>query len=343
MKSFRDMNRRVVAVVFLTLLGLATGFAYLVGQQHLFSSGYELSAVFSDTGGLTTGQDVRVAGVRSGRVTGIHPDFQHGHVIVTMEVDSGIHLGTGTHADVELSTLLGGRYVRLSGPVGHPYLENLSATRRQIPVERTSVPFTITDALQNATRFTDTIDTKTIDKLLDETAKIKTPTATKLQQMLANFNTLAGLLNDDAPQIKDLIAKSKQLTGTLAAKDTQLRQIIDASQKLLNTLVARRDELRQTLGQGSRLVRTLTATIDQHQKDLDNLLSSLHLLTTKLSVNMDALNTDLSLLGPTFTLVGGVKSPNKNDHWLEGLLTGLGPLQPPGPVSSKINQSSSGG
>jgi phospholipid/cholesterol/gamma-HCH transport system substrate-binding protein len=336
-KSFRDRNRRVVAVVFLTVLALATGLAYLIGQQHLLTSGYEVSAVFSDTGGLTTGQDVRVAGVRSGRVTGIHPDFQHGHVVVTMEVNSGIHLGADTHADVELSTLLGGRYVKLSGPVGHPYLENLSSGRRQIPLTRTSVPFTVTDALQNATKFTDTIDAKTIGKLLDETAKIKTPTSAKLQQMLTNFNTLAGLLNDDAPQIKDLIAKSKQLTGTLAAKDTQLRQIIDAGQTLLNALVARRDELRQSLGQGSQLVRTLTATIDQHQKDLDNLLSSLHLLSTKLAVNMDALNTDLSLLGPTFTLVGGVKSPSKNDHWLEALLTGLGPLQPPGPVSSKIN------
>jgi len=342
-KSFRDVNKRVVAVVFLSLLGLATGFAYLVGQQHVFSSGYEVSAVFSDTGGLTAGQDVRVAGVRSGRVTGIHPDFQHGHVIVTMEVDSGIHLGANTHADVELSTLLGGRYVRLSGPVGHPYLDQVSAGRRRIPLERTSVPFTVTDALQSATKLTNTIDPKTINKLLDETAKIKTPTSEKLKEMLANFNTLAGLLNDDAPQIKDLIAKSNQLTGTLAAKDDKLRQIIDASQTLLNALVARRNELRQTLGQGSRLVQTLTTTIDQHQKDLDNLLSSLHLLTTKLSVNMDALNTDLALLGPTFTLVGGVKSPNKNDHWIEGLLTGLGPLQPPGPISSRINSSSSGG
>jgi phospholipid/cholesterol/gamma-HCH transport system substrate-binding protein len=339
MKSFRDANKRVVAVVFLSLLGLGTAFAYLVGQQHLFSGGYEVSAVFSDTGGLTTGQDVRVAGVRSGRVTGIHPDFQHGRVIVTMSVDGGIHLGRDTHADVELSTLLGGRYVKLSGAVGRPYLDQLPAGQRRIPIERTTVPFTVTDALQNATKLTQTIEPKTINKLLDETAKIKTPTQEKLRQMLANFNTLAGLLNDDAPQIKDLIARSKQLTGTLAAKDDKLRQIIDSSQTLLDALVARRGELSRTLGQGSTLVRTLTGTIDRNQKELDNLLSSLHLLTTRLSVNMDALNTDLSLLGPTFTLVGGVKSPNPHDHWVEGLLTGLGPLQPPGPVSSKINGS----
>jgi len=339
MKSFRDTNKRVVAVVFLALLGLFTAFAYAIGQQHLFSGGYEVSAVFPDTGGLTTGQDVRVAGVRSGRVTGIHPDFQHGRVVVTMSVDSGIHLGTDTHADIELSTLLGGRYVKLSGPVGKPYLEQLPAARRQIPPERTTVPFTVTDALQNATKLTQTIDPKTISNLLDETAKIKTPTQAKLRQMLANFNTLAGLLNDDSPQIKDLIARSKDITGTLASKDDQLRQIIDASQTLLDALVARRDELTRTLGQGSTLVRTLTTTIDQHQRELDDLLSSLHLLTTRLSVNMDALNTDLALLGPTFTLVGGVKSPNPHDHWVEGLLTGLGPLQPPGPVSTKINGS----
>lgn len=342
LKSFRDANKRVVAVAFLTAMVMGTSFAFAVGQLHLFSGGYEISAVFPDTGGVTTGQDIRVAGVRSGRVTGIHPDFGHGHVVITMQVDSGIHLGRDTRADVELSTLLGGRFVKLSGPVGHPYLEELPRSRRTIPLDRTGVPYTVTDALQNTTRITNGIDYSQVGKLLDETGKIRTPTQDQLRQMLANFNQLAGVLNDDSPYIKQLIADSKQITGTLAAKDDQLARIIDASQTLLGALVKRRDELRATLGQGSELVRTLSGTIDRHKAELDGLLANLHLLTTRLAPNVDALNTDFVLLGPTFTQVAGVAPANPGNHWIEGLLTGLGPLQPPGPIATRHNPTTGG-
>jgi phospholipid/cholesterol/gamma-HCH transport system substrate-binding protein len=47
---------------------------------------------------------------------------------------------------------------------------------------------------------------------------------------------------------------------------------------------------------------------------------------------MDALNTDFSLLGPTFQQVANLKG---NGPWIEGVLTGLGPLQPPGPISTR--------
>ncbi|NED59257.1 MCE family protein, partial [Micromonospora aurantiaca] len=57
-----------------------------------------------------------------------------------------------------------------------------------------------------------------------------------------------------------------------------------------------------------------------------------HLLTTRLAPNMDALNTDFSLLGPTFQQVANLKG---NGNWIEGVLTGLGPLQPPGPISTR--------
>lgn len=342
LKSFRDLNKRAVAVVFLTAIALFTAFAFAVGQFHLLSGGYEVSAVFPDSGGLVTGQDVRVAGVRSGRVSGVRPDFRHGYVIVTMQVDSGIHLGPQTRADIELSTLLGGRFVKLSGPVGHPYLDELPGARRTIPLTRTGVPYTVTDALSNTTRISNGIDYNQVSKLLDETGKIRTPTQDQLRLMLSNFNQLAGVLNDNSPYIKSLIQDSKQITGTLAAKDRQLATIIDAGQTLLDSLVKRRDELRTTLGEGSTLVRTLSATIDRHKAELDGLLADLHLLTTRLAPNVDALNTDLALLGPTFTQVAGVAPANPNEHWIEGLLTGLGPLQPPGPISSPHNAPAGG-
>ncbi len=332
LKSLRDVNQKVVAIVTLTALGAGCVFAFAIGQLHLFDRGYTMSGEFSDTAGLKKGQDVRVAGVKSGRITSVEPDFEHGKIIVKWHVNAGIDLGPKTRAEIQTTTLLGGRYLRLSGPVSKPYMADVPESRRRIPLDRTSVPFTVPDALEGAQNIVGKLDEKSIDKLLTEVNKIRSPGAAKLNRVLTNVQDLSRMLNDSYPQIQRLIESSKTITGTLASKDEQLREIINSSQVLLQALVRRRNELAATIGQGNRTVQTLSNVISKNQKQLDSLLDNLHLLTTRLAPNMDALNTDFSLLGPTFQQVANLKG---NGPWIEGVLTGLGPLQPPGPISTR--------
>ncbi|MFC4911562.1 MCE family protein [Actinomadura gamaensis] len=331
--SLRDVNQKLVAVGTLAVIGAGCVFAFAVGQLHLFDQGYTMSGVFSDTAGIKKGQDVRVAGVKAGRVTGVRPNFHNGTVVITWHVNKGIDLGPDTRAAIETTTLLGGRYLRLSGPVAHPYLASLPESRRRIPLERTQVPFTVPDALQGAQNIIGKLDQKSIDKLLVEMSKIHSPNAAKLNEMLRNVQSLSRALNDSYPEVEKLIEGSKTITATLAAKEGQLKEIIDNSRILLRVLVERRDQLASTIGQGSRTVRTLSNTISRNQRQLDTLLDNLHLLTTRLAPNMDVLNTDFSLLGPTFA---GVANVQGNGKWIEGVLTGLGPLQPDGPISTRI-------
>jgi phospholipid/cholesterol/gamma-HCH transport system substrate-binding protein len=334
-RSLRDVNRKTVALLSIGVLAAACVFTFAAGQLKLFEGGYEMSGLFTDTGGIKKNDDVRVAGVKVGRVRSVTPDFEHGNILVSWRVDGDIDLGNGTRADIRTSTLLGGRYLRLSGPVGKPYIADLPERERRIPLARTSVPFTVTEALEGATHIAGSLDQKAINKLLDETTKIKTPSSQKLGRMLRNFRELSTTLNNEYPDIQRLIANSKKVTGTLAAKDTELVRIVNASQTLLEALVRRRNELAATIGQGSQTVRTLTTVISRHQRDLNILLNDLHLLTTRLQPNMEALNADFALLGPTFQTTANARG---NGPWMEGMITGLGPLQPTGPISTRRGQ-----
>ncbi|MEU6751595.1 MlaD family protein [Spirillospora sp. NPDC046719] len=340
LKSLRDVNQRLVAIVTLAVLAAALIFAFAIGQLHLFDQGYTMSGYFSDQAGIKKGDDVRVAGVKSGRVTAGAPHSAHGRVLITWHVNAGIDLGRDTRAEIETTTLLGGRYLKLSGPVARPYLASLPESRRRIPLDHTGVPFTVPQALENTQNIVGKLDEKSMTKLLSEVAAIKSPGAAKLHRILANIQDLSRTLNDSYPQIQNLIEASKTITGTLASKDDKLREIIDSSQVLLQSLVNRRNELAATIGQGSRTVRTLDNVISRNQKKLDALLDNLHLLTTRLAPNMDALNTDFSLLGPTFQQVANLKG---NGPWIEGVLTGLGPIQPPGPISTRRSPAGQGG
>ncbi|HEX2316281.1 MAG TPA: MlaD family protein [Thermomonospora sp.] len=336
LKSLRDVDHRVVALISVLVIGAACAFAFAVGQLHLLERGYEMSGVFTDTGGLKEGDDVRVAGVKAGRVLSVRPDFDKGHVVITWRVNSGVELGLDTRADVQTTTLLGGRYLKLSGPVpaNGPYADDVPESRRRIPLARTTVPFTVTDAVEGATDITRRLDQRSIDRLLESAARIEAPSAARLRVMLENFRKLSAALNDSFPEIERLIDSSRTITGTLAAKDAQLREIITHSRTLLRTLVERRREVAAVIGEGGRTVRTLSRVIEGHQRELNTLLDNLHLLTTRIAPNMDALNTSFALMGPTFTQVANVKG---NGNWVEGLLTGLGPIQPPGPISRPKN------
>jgi phospholipid/cholesterol/gamma-HCH transport system substrate-binding protein len=328
--SFRDLNRRTVAIVSIALIIGGCSFAFAVGQLRLFEGGYEMSGVFKDTGGIKDGDDVRVAGVKVGRVESVTPDFRHGQVIITWSVSGDVRLGRRTSAAVQTATLLGGRYVKLSGPIAAPYMADLPAEQRRIPLQRTSVPFTVSDSLNSATKIASGIDQKAIRKILDETAKIKTPSREKLNQMLRNLNELATMLNDRNPEIRQLIANSKKITGTLAAKDAQLVRLINASKTLLDELVKRRNELAATIGQSNTTVRTLSRVITTHEREINSILGDVHLLTQRLAPNMDAFNTDWALMGPTFSQVAKTQG---NGPWIESAFVGFGPLQPPGPLS----------
>ena len=86
MRSFRDRNPYAVGAISLLVIGAMTGLAFMVGLLHLLEHTYSMEGTFTQAAGLRSGDDVKVAGVKVGRVTGVHADrrrerlpCEHGH------------------------------------------------------------------------------------------------------------------------------------------------------------------------------------------------------------------------------------------------------------------------
>jgi phospholipid/cholesterol/gamma-HCH transport system substrate-binding protein len=134
MKSFRDRNPYVVGLISVLLLGGATGFAFLVGTLNLLEDAYPMEGVFSDASGLRAGDDVKVAGVKVGRVTDIDVDRDVGAVTVEWVVDSGIEIRDGAGAEIALSSLLGAKEIRILDPMdGDVAMSDLPEEQRVVP------------------------------------------------------------------------------------------------------------------------------------------------------------------------------------------------------------------
>ena len=115
------MAKRSVAEVVtgFAVLAVAAGFlVYAVGNTGRGStSGTEISAKFSNIGSLSTGADVKLAGVTVGRVLSTSIDPESYQAIVHFSVQPNIKLPTDTSAVVSSGGLLGGASLTL-GPGG---------------------------------------------------------------------------------------------------------------------------------------------------------------------------------------------------------------------------------
>lgn len=320
--SVTDMNRRSVGVIAIALIAVVCLGAFSVGTLDLLEHRYGITAVFPDAGGLSSGSLVRLSGVDVGEVTGLAADREQGQVVVRFEVDDDVHLGPDTTADIALSTLLGGEYIRLGDVEGAPAMADVDESERRIPIEHTSVPFSVNETFTDATHLVQAIDTDSLNDMVSMFADITTDSGPRLERVLRGLEQVARAFNDREAVVRDLLDNTQVLSDTLAEKDQTLVRLIDASETVLDQISRRRDDLAAVLGDGSQVVQTMADLITDKRAELDRILTRLDTITDAVSERQADIDTILSWAGPTFDQVSLIGS---HGPWIDVLPTSFGP------------------
>src|ERR671926_222429 len=131
MRPFRERNPLTIGIVGMATAGLVTLLAF---NLQSFAGGTTYSAAFSEAGGLKPGEEVRIAGVKVGKVTSVDLDGDH----VKVKFTSSAHFGTDTRVQIKIKTILGSHFLALDpkGPGRQP-------TGKEIPLSRTSAPYEV--------------------------------------------------------------------------------------------------------------------------------------------------------------------------------------------------------
>ncbi|MGK2948152.1 MAG: MCE family protein [Acidimicrobiales bacterium] len=323
MRSFRDRNPYAVGIVSVLLIGAVTGAAFLVGLLHLLERTYEMEGSFRDAAGLRTGDDVKVAGVKVGRVTSVSADREEGLVQVEWVIDQGVDIGEGAGADVALETLLGSKFIRISEPAeGDRLMEDLPREERVIPVDRTTTPVDVFDLTRDATERIDATDNDRLNQLVNQLAAITDGKRGTITDLIEGVDQVASAINEREVQLDALLASADELAANLADKDDTLVQLIDSSRTILDFLVQRRDQLAAALGSGSDAVRSLSVLIDTNAAELDAILSDLHPTLAVVDRNLPELNRALAISGPAFY---GQSLAGTHGPWQDIYVAALGP------------------
>lgn len=99
------------AIVLIAALGFL-GWAYARSDVST-TGGYELVARFERVDGLDAGADVRISGIKVGKVTALTLDPTTFRAEVRFSVASGIEVPTDSSASVASASLLGGKYLSI--------------------------------------------------------------------------------------------------------------------------------------------------------------------------------------------------------------------------------------
>ena len=109
----RNAVETILGAVVLLVAGMFVYFAYNTAQVKAID-GYHLKANFFKIGGLTTGSDVRVNGIKVGTVTNARLDPETFDAVIEMSIKPDVKLPTDTIASIGSEGIVGGKYVRIT-------------------------------------------------------------------------------------------------------------------------------------------------------------------------------------------------------------------------------------
>ncbi|MEO6085997.1 MAG: MCE family protein [Umezawaea sp.] len=251
------------------------------------------TARFTDVVGLNVGDDVRMSGVRVGRVTSIEV-ADRTLADVGFEVDAQRVLPAGVSAVIRYRNLIGQRYVALDVGVG-----DVGATLPpggRIPVERTRPALNLTVLFNGFKPLFEALSPDevnqlsyeiiqvlqgeggTIDSLLAHTASLTTALADKdevIGQVIDNLNSVLGTVNARGPQLSGLITQVQQLATGLAEQRRPIGDAISALGDLTSATAGLLTDVRPPLKGDIAALGLLSANLGDSGQMLDELLIGL--------------------------------------------------------------------
>ncbi|RJQ79143.1 MCE family protein [Amycolatopsis panacis] len=324
MKSFQKRNPIPIALIGIAVITL--GFIAALNSDDLpvIGGGTTYSAEFSEAAGLTTDNDVRVAGVKVGKVSEIKLDGAS--VKVSFKVKDA-WLGDKTTAAIKIKTLLGQKYVSLD-PQGAGTLD----PAQPIPRDRTMSPYDVLDAFRGLSQTVDNINTDQLAQSFDAITQTFANTPQDVKGALSGLSKLSDTIAKRDSQLSTLLSNTRQVSQTLVDRDAEVQKLLTDGNQLLDEISKREQAIRALLDGSRALAGQLQGLVDDNDKQLGPVLTQLDQLTSMLQRNQDSLAQGIAKFAPFIRVFNNTIGTGRwFDNYICGLvLPSVGPLNPEG-------------
>jgi phospholipid/cholesterol/gamma-HCH transport system substrate-binding protein len=303
--SVQRTERQLRRIAVIGLAGMALVFLVAVNFQRLplVGGGTGYRAEFTDAAGLVAGEEVRVAGIKVGTVTGIElGEGAPARILVSFTV-KGVELGARTRAGIEVKTLLGQHYLSVT-PAGEGRLEAGSL----IPLDRTTTPVNIVPVFQQLTTTSQDLDTDQVAKAFDVLSTTLTRTAPEMGETLRGLSRLSRSVSVRDAEIRELFDRTSAVSGVVAARDRDVARLLTDTTTVLAELDRRRQTVAGIIDGTVLLARQLSGLVADNKAQLAPALAQLNAVLDVLRANRRNIDDAIRLAevyGREFVNVGG--------------------------------------
>jgi phospholipid/cholesterol/gamma-HCH transport system substrate-binding protein len=304
----------LAGVVGLLLAATLAVLAFNADTLPVIGGGTTYTADFTEAAGLRSGNEVRVAGVRVGSVTGVA--LHGGKVRVAFRVKD-TWVGDASTAAIKIKTLLGEKFLALD-PLGAAEQN----PRTTIPAARTTSPYDVTEAFGKLSDTVEKIDTDALARSFETMSQTFRNTPDSVRGALKGLSALSRTISSRDAQLARLLAASEQITGRLADDNARFQALLADGNLLLAEVQRRRDAIGALLTGTQQLAAQISGLVADNTKTLGPALAALDRVTEVLQRNQDNLTRALALAGPYYRMVGNAIG---NGRWFDAYLCGLVP------------------
>jgi phospholipid/cholesterol/gamma-HCH transport system substrate-binding protein len=317
--SFLERNQLIIGIIF-ALLVLAGSAGALLLSSGFFKNTYTLTASFTDAAGLKANDDIRVAGLKAGKVDSVQ--IINGHVDVAMKLNSDVKLPVDSRAEITVETLLGKKTITLY----YGDSKDLYAEGDTIPLNKTSTPVEIRQLTDTSVNLLKKSDANALETFMEEITKITQGKRNEVTDLLTGLTRVTAAIDDRRTQLGRLIDSLRTIGKTFADKDNTLLSVLDNYNVILANLQSHTADLSRLLHTTDSASHETANLVSRNRSTLDSVLNSLHSTLKVVDKHQLDLAASISYLD---TAVKGYQSVGYSqgtpNRWANIFVQSLGP------------------
>ena len=300
MTSFRE--RGPIPIGIASLIGITLGllFAFYFKRIPFFANNYTLKAEFADAAGLGPENEVRVAGIKVGKVTAV--ELLKDHVLVSMQIENGVDIPKRSRAAISLKTILGTKFVKVNALGAGPFFKDGDT----IPIRQTSIPFEIYQAANAGVHLLQEIDAKALNEGFKALASITDDPNRNLARTLEGSAEVTQAIASQGDALQSLIEHGEELLAALDESSPDIQALLTNGDKAIELLARRRATVQALLINTERLLASFGDLLKDNRSRIDRILNDLHAVLLIVDAKLADLEQAVRLLGPSSESFGRV-------------------------------------
>jgi phospholipid/cholesterol/gamma-HCH transport system substrate-binding protein len=288
----RTTGDLVRLLVFMVVTTLATAVLVVTIGNITFAGSRDYKAVFADATGVVKGDDVRVAGVKVGSVTGVDI-VQRSRALVSFSVQDDTSISGATHALIRYRNLVGQRYISLSEGIGDGRRLPDGST---IPIERTRGALDLTVLFNGFKPLFQALSPGDVNQLSYEIVQVFQGEGGTVEGLLGHTASVTRTLASRDQLIGDLIDNLNEVLVHVGNRDRELGRLITSFRDLMSGLKSDRKAILASLDEVSALSVETADLVSGIREPLVRDIKGLRAVAGNLDANKAELDRALQVL-----------------------------------------------